>query len=145
MTSKAITRGFASLTPKSQMVTLRKVIGWFTEYSLRYDLYRLRKELKILFPEYENLKLDTDEMTENTLYRNEALKLISSKDYQDDILENLETLQITIDIFEAVGEDTIEFIQSPDREKQLKEFLNKLKMIKSFTRNLEFCLFLYIF
>ena len=62
------------LTPTSEMVSLKMIVGWLVEYSLRYDLRQLRQQLKILFPELIKSVDFADEMTENTLYRIETLR-----------------------------------------------------------------------
>ena len=59
-----------------------------------------------------------------------VLKLIESNgEGENEILDNLENLKNTIDSFEDMLEDT-EFNQDPDRNLQLHDFVNKLKMIK---------------
>ena len=59
-----------------------------------------------------------------------VLKLIESNGVgENEILDNLENLKSTIDSFEDMLEDT-EFNQDPDRNLQLHDFVNKLKMIK---------------
>ena len=59
-----------------------------------------------------------------------VLKLIESNGVgENEILDNLENLKNTIDSFEDMLEDT-EFNQDPDRNLQLHDFVNKLKMIK---------------
>ena len=123
-------RGIASLTPKSQLVTLKHAVGWLMEYSLRNDLNRLRKETQKLFPKLVKIVEFGDESYENALYRNLTLKIISSKDEQDDILEDFECLQNTIEGIEEIAEENIEFTQDLNREKQRKDFLNKLRTVK---------------
>jgi len=112
------------------MASLKMIVGWLVEYSLRYDLRQLRQQLKILFPELIKSVDFADEMTENTLYRIETLRVISSKESQDEILNNLDNLETTILSFETISEDTTQFTQCHDRENQRKDFLNKLRMIK---------------
>ena len=59
-----------------------------------------------------------------------VLKLIESNgEGENEILDNLENLKNTIDSFEEMLEDT-EFNQDPERNLQLHDFVNKLKMIK---------------
>ena len=59
-----------------------------------------------------------------------VLKLIESNgEGENEILDNLENLKNTIDSFEEMLEDT-EFNHDPDRNLQLHDFVNKLKMIK---------------
>ena len=107
------------------------------EYSLRNDFNRLRKEIQKLFPKLVKIVEFGDEIYENALYRNLTLKIISSKDEQDDILENFEFLQNTIEGIEEIAEDNIEFTQDLDREKQRKDFLNKLITVRGLTNLLE--------
>ena len=107
------------------------------EYSLRNDFNRLRKEIQKLFPKLVKIVEFGDEIYENALYRNLTLKIISSKDEQDDILENFECLQNTIEGIEEIAEDNIEFTQDLDREKQRKDFLNKLRTVRGLTNLLE--------
>ena len=109
------------------MASIKMVIGWLMEYSLRYDLTQLRSELKNLFPK---LVLELKIPNEDALYRHAVLKLIESNgEGENEILDNLENLKNTIDSFEDMLEDT-EFNQDPDRNLQLHDFVNKLKMIK---------------
>ena len=59
-----------------------------------------------------------------------VLKLIESNgEGENEILDDLENLKNTIDSFEEMLEDT-EFNQDPERNLQLHDFVNKLKMIK---------------
>jgi hypothetical protein len=62
-----------------------------------------------------------------------VLKLIESNgEDENQILDNLENLKNTIESFEDMLEDS-EFNRDPDRNLQLHDFLNKLKMMKGNT------------
>jgi hypothetical protein len=73
------------------MASIKMVIGWLMEYSLRYDLTQLRSELKNLFPK---LVLELKIPNEDALYRHAGKFFIRTTKF------DAKTLNLSLFFFE---------------------------------------------